>query len=552
MDELRLAFVVSEPESVDWVREITHQAHGLAARGHVVYMMGDPAKVLPAAGDRGVSLDWLDLVDPLSLSREFDVTVAVGWRSARVASLWRGAGTVVHYLRSFELDRSEPDDGVRQSMQAAYALTARKLTNARFVQAKVREKLQTRCWYVPPAVSGGVFERAAGEGRRRVGVLGAGGDSPDPTLRWIHDAIAGLQPAMDLEAVPLDPPRAKGVLSLDLLVAGTTDPDAPIPLLALEALSAGIPVVLTDVRCHHEFSEGNRHAVFVPPGDAPSLSRCVKEILTDRARAESLSLAGQTVAREFARAAQVGELERVLVEIDGEAPRLRLVSHAPTASTRAVDRRSIVRESQYRFAAQLVSGLRVLDVGCGNGSGTALLAAAGGAQVEGIDISEIAIGYAKREFALGSQVAFRVASAYELGVPPSSMDLVVALNLVEDLDDPGRFFEEVQRVLTSQGALLVSIANDVAGGEDAPGLQLDRAFRLTDVRSLLETCFGRVTVFGQAFESGQLVFRPNDLAGDRDAAFLLLASQEQRRPIDPLCVPLSQAVTERARRHRAA
>src|SRR5208337_4385431 len=41
---------------------------------------------------------------------------------------------------------------------------------------------------------------------------------------------------------------------------------------------------------------------------------------------------------------------------------------------------------RYRWAAKFVAGKRVLDVACGTGYGTALLANAGAAQVDGFDI----------------------------------------------------------------------------------------------------------------------------------------------------------------------
>ena len=46
---------------------------------------------------------------------------------------------------------------------------------------------------------------------------------------------------------------------------------------------------------------------------------------------------------------------------------------------------------RYAFAAALCRGRRVLDVACGEGYGSAMLAAAGAAQVVGVDISQEAV-----------------------------------------------------------------------------------------------------------------------------------------------------------------
>ena len=60
---------------------------------------------------------------------------------------------------------------------------------------------------------------------------------------------------------------------------------------------------------------------------------------------------------------------------------------------------------RYHFAARLVAGKRVLDVACGEGYGTALLAESA-AEVTGVDLSEAAIAHAKKAYAAARNARF--------------------------------------------------------------------------------------------------------------------------------------------------
>ena len=63
----------------------------------------------------------------------------------------------------------------------------------------------------------------------------------------------------------------------------------------------------------------------------------------------------------------------------------------PGKSPRSVEEDHIER---YRFARQFVSDKTVLDIACGTGYGSNLLADSGASRVDGVDISEDVINYA--------------------------------------------------------------------------------------------------------------------------------------------------------------
>src|SRR4051812_28517968 len=77
---------------------------------------------------------------------------------------------------------------------------------------------------------------------------------------------------------------------------------------------------------------------------------------------------------------------------------------------------------RYAFARRFVSGRRVLDVACGEGYGTALLAT-GASEVIGVDIDESAIAHANQCYQGRGNVRFLPGSAAKLPLPDGSVDV---------------------------------------------------------------------------------------------------------------------------------
>ena len=104
--------------------------------------------------------------------------------------------------------------------------------------------------------------------------------------------------------------------------------------------------------------------------------------------------------------------------------------------------------ARYLLAAALCRGLETLDAGCGQGYGTVLLSSAG-ARVVGLerDASAIARGRLRRWVAGDLQ---------QLPFRPGSFDRVVAFEVLEHLQDPERFLDQVVRCLSPRGLLLIS------------------------------------------------------------------------------------------------
>jgi ubiquinone/menaquinone biosynthesis C-methylase UbiE len=114
---------------------------------------------------------------------------------------------------------------------------------------------------------------------------------------------------------------------------------------------------------------------------------------------------------------------------------------------------------RYQAVGELARGKTVLDIACGSGYGSRLLADAA-ARVIGVDVSPEAIDYARSKFA-NPKVEFVVGSATAIPLDDDSVDLVVTYETIEHIDDYRAFMAEIRRVLKPGGLAIVSTPNDL-------------------------------------------------------------------------------------------
>ncbi len=117
---------------------------------------------------------------------------------------------------------------------------------------------------------------------------------------------------------------------------------------------------------------------------------------------------------------------------------------------------------RYVFARRFVAGRRVLDVACGEGYGSALLAAVAGG-VTGIDIAPEAVRHASTAYAGVAHLNFAVGSAAALPLPDACVDVVVSFETIEHLPRPDQpqMIAEIARVLAPGGIVVLSAPNPI-------------------------------------------------------------------------------------------
>lgn len=113
--------------------------------------------------------------------------------------------------------------------------------------------------------------------------------------------------------------------------------------------------------------------------------------------------------------------------------------------------------NRYRFCEQIVIGKYVLDAACGIGYGSKMLAEAGAAQVDGIDISAEAIATAKRHYA-HSNIQFAVCDILALS-SNEKYDVIVSFETIEHLSDLNKYLKVMHQALKPAGRFFVSTPN---------------------------------------------------------------------------------------------
>ena len=112
---------------------------------------------------------------------------------------------------------------------------------------------------------------------------------------------------------------------------------------------------------------------------------------------------------------------------------------------------------RYLFARQFASRKMVLDLGCGAGYGSTLIAEVA-SKVIGLDVSQEAIKYARENFS-AANLHYIVTDGAFLGLAPGSFDLVLCFEVIEHLTEQEFLLEEIRRVLKPDGILVISTPN---------------------------------------------------------------------------------------------
>ncbi len=122
----------------------------------------------------------------------------------------------------------------------------------------------------------------------------------------------------------------------------------------------------------------------------------------------------------------------------------------------------------YRALLPRVAGVRVLDLGCGEGYGADLLADRA-AEVAGLDLAPEAVYHARLKYHRPN-LHFDYGDVYALPYEDDRFDAVVSLQVLEHLHEPDRYMQEIVRVLRPGGRAFLTTPNRliISPGQDHP------------------------------------------------------------------------------------
>ncbi|MET2827795.1 class I SAM-dependent methyltransferase [Mesorhizobium shangrilense] len=109
---------------------------------------------------------------------------------------------------------------------------------------------------------------------------------------------------------------------------------------------------------------------------------------------------------------------------------------------------------RYLMAANLVAGKVVLDIACGEGYGSDLMATKA-RRVIGVDLSAEAVEHAQLRYKRDN-LQFKHGDCANIPLPDHSIDVIVSFETIEHHDQHEESFREFKRVLKPGGSLLIS------------------------------------------------------------------------------------------------
>ena len=160
---------------------------------------------------------------------------------------------------------------------------------------------------------------------------------------------------------------------------------------------------------------------------------------------------------------------------------------------------------RYALAARHVRGKNVVDMACGEGYGSAILARSA-ATVAGIDISEQSVDHARKSY-YEPNLRFIVASCEAVPLADASIDVVVSFETIEHVNDYRQMLREIRRILKPDGTLIISSPNKLVYSDLA---QYENAFHVSELyysefRDALAVHFDRVDMFGQRITAASVI-----------------------------------------------
>lgn len=160
---------------------------------------------------------------------------------------------------------------------------------------------------------------------------------------------------------------------------------------------------------------------------------------------------------------------------------------------------------RYLLACELAAGKTVLDIACGDGYGSAMLARYA-AQVTGVDIDTPTVERARGKY-VADNLRFLQGSATDMPLEDDSVDLVVSFETIEHLTEQDRMLCEIRRVLRPEGFLLIS-SPDKYEYSDVPGYHNEfhlKELYCQEFEELLQKHFSRHALLGQRVVFGSLI-----------------------------------------------
>jgi 2-polyprenyl-3-methyl-5-hydroxy-6-metoxy-1,4-benzoquinol methylase len=158
---------------------------------------------------------------------------------------------------------------------------------------------------------------------------------------------------------------------------------------------------------------------------------------------------------------------------------------------------------RYAFAAHFVKGKKVLDLACGEGYGTYMLAREA-EYVAGVEIDKQTVRHARSRY-IKDNLEFIEGSILDVPIQgEGKFDVVVCFEAIEHIAEHDKLLSEVKRLLTDDGLFIASTPNK-AVYTDAPNFHNPfhiEELQFDEFQGLLKRYFKHVHIYGQRVYAG--------------------------------------------------
>lgn len=174
---------------------------------------------------------------------------------------------------------------------------------------------------------------------------------------------------------------------------------------------------------------------------------------------------------------------------------------------------------RYALSRALASGKNVLDIACGEGYGTAILAQVAKSAI-GVDIDATTIKHARQNY-YSRNLKFLVGSCESIPLPNKSVDVVTSFETIEHHDKHEEMMLEIKRVLKPRGLLVISSPNRFIYSDETNFVNEYHVKELyyDELMELLGRHFKHVDCRGQRLATGSFVFPLNSSSRDNYRAY---------------------------------